>query len=68
MGGFKYTQMKSKTYEEIEKLFEIEMKRVNSFIPMDSEVEKSSMMKAQERSVKRGGTELEQEKAKAKAR
>ncbi|GKC07239.1 hypothetical protein Tco_0998849 [Tanacetum coccineum] len=64
MGGFKYTQMKSKTYEEIEKLFEIEMKRVNSFIPMDSEVEKSSMMKAQESSVKRGGAELEQEKAK----
>ncbi|GJW74546.1 hypothetical protein Tco_0133916 [Tanacetum coccineum] len=41
MGGFKYTQLKSN--EEIEKLFEIEMKRVNSFIPIDSEVEKSKV-------------------------
>ncbi|GKA02625.1 hypothetical protein Tco_0675406 [Tanacetum coccineum] len=64
MGGFKYTQLKSKTYEEIEKLFEIEMKRVNLFIPKDLEVEKSSKLKVQESSVKRAGAELEQEKAK----
>ncbi|GJU21001.1 hypothetical protein Tco_1154343 [Tanacetum coccineum] len=64
MGGYKYTHLKGKTYEEIEKLFKIEMKKVNSFIPMYSEVEKSSKLKAQESSVKRAGAELEQEKTK----
>ncbi|GJZ09870.1 hypothetical protein Tco_0544153 [Tanacetum coccineum] len=63
-GGYKHTHLKGKPYEEIEKLFEIEMKMVNLFIPMDSEVEKSSMMKAQESGVKRAGAKLEQEKAK----
>ncbi|GKF82333.1 hypothetical protein Tco_0243989, partial [Tanacetum coccineum] len=37
METWKHTQLKSKTYEEIERLFEIEMKRVNTFIPMDQE-------------------------------
>ncbi|GJR79028.1 hypothetical protein Tco_0149813 [Tanacetum coccineum] len=30
--------LKSKSYDEIQKLFDIEMKRVNSFVPIDSEV------------------------------
>ncbi|GJX69380.1 hypothetical protein Tco_0305107 [Tanacetum coccineum] len=37
MGGYKYNQLKSKSYDEIQKLFDNEMKRVNTFIPMDSE-------------------------------
>ncbi|GJY42387.1 hypothetical protein Tco_0429657 [Tanacetum coccineum] len=41
MGGYKYNQLKSKSYDEIQKLFDNEMKRVNTFIPMDSEVVKS---------------------------
>ncbi|GJX40230.1 putative RNA-directed DNA polymerase [Tanacetum coccineum] len=41
MGGYKHNQLKSKSYEEIQKLFDNEMRRVNTFIPMDSEVVKS---------------------------
>ncbi|GJZ94214.1 hypothetical protein Tco_0666417 [Tanacetum coccineum] len=36
MGGYKHNQLKSKSYEEIQKLFDNEMRRVNTFIPMDS--------------------------------
>ncbi|GKE25589.1 hypothetical protein Tco_1440973 [Tanacetum coccineum] len=41
IGGYKYNQLKSKSYDEIQKLFDNEMKRINTFIPMDSEVMKS---------------------------
>ncbi|GJT15729.1 hypothetical protein Tco_0874435 [Tanacetum coccineum] len=40
MGGYKHNQLKSKSYEEIQKLFDNEMRRVNTFIPMDSKVVK----------------------------
>ncbi|GJY77931.1 hypothetical protein Tco_0483732 [Tanacetum coccineum] len=42
MAGYKYTQLKNKSFEEIQMLFDKEMKRVNSFVPMDSEVMKGS--------------------------
>ncbi|GKA17800.1 hypothetical protein Tco_0697637, partial [Tanacetum coccineum] len=64
MGGYKHTHLKSRTYEEIQKLFEIEMKRVNSFIPMDSMVVEKSKKRAKEGSAKRAGAELEQEVSK----
>ncbi|GKC04109.1 hypothetical protein Tco_0995719, partial [Tanacetum coccineum] len=41
IGGYKHKQLKSKSYEEIQKMFDNEMRRVNTFIPMDSEVVKS---------------------------
>ncbi|GJZ68589.1 hypothetical protein Tco_0631829 [Tanacetum coccineum] len=41
MGGYKYNQLKRKSYDEIQKLFDNEMKKVNTFIPLDSEVMKS---------------------------
>ncbi|GJS78765.1 hypothetical protein Tco_0728646 [Tanacetum coccineum] len=41
MGGYKHNQLKSKSYEEIQKLFDNEMRRVNTYIPMDSEEVKS---------------------------
>ncbi|GKF84646.1 hypothetical protein Tco_0249544, partial [Tanacetum coccineum] len=41
LGGYKHNQLKSKSYEEIQKLFDNQMRRVNTFIPMDSEVVKS---------------------------
>ncbi|GKB04709.1 hypothetical protein Tco_0832904 [Tanacetum coccineum] len=41
MGGYKYNQLKRKSYDEIQKLLDNEIKRVNTFIPMDSEVVKS---------------------------
>ncbi|GJW14599.1 hypothetical protein Tco_0018732 [Tanacetum coccineum] len=38
MGGYKHNQLKGKSYDEIQKLFDKEMKRVNSFVAMNSEV------------------------------
>ncbi|GKE66219.1 hypothetical protein Tco_1520380 [Tanacetum coccineum] len=61
MGNYKHSQLKSKTYEEIERLFEIEMKRVNSFIPMDAD---DRTDKEQERSSKRVGDDLESDVSK----
>ncbi|GJT15731.1 hypothetical protein Tco_0874437 [Tanacetum coccineum] len=62
MGGYKHNQLKSKRYEEIQKLFDNEMRRVNTFIPMDSEVVKSK--KETEESSKGTKDELEFEKSK----
>ncbi|GJZ35043.1 hypothetical protein Tco_0580860 [Tanacetum coccineum] len=62
MGGYKHNQLKSKSYEEIQKLFDNEMRRVNTFIPMDSEVVKSK--KGTEESSKGTKDELESDKSK----
>ncbi|GJS44826.1 hypothetical protein Tco_0594947 [Tanacetum coccineum] len=65
MGGYKHHQLKGRSYEEIQKLFDKVYKEVNSFVPMV--VEDSKKAKAdteQESSTKRAGDELEQEKAK----
>ncbi|GJW99877.1 putative ribonuclease H-like domain-containing protein [Tanacetum coccineum] len=35
MAGYKHTQLKNKSFKEIHMLFDKEMKRVNSFVPMD---------------------------------
>ncbi|GJS37365.1 hypothetical protein Tco_0535747 [Tanacetum coccineum] len=42
MAGFKHSQLKSKSYDEIQKLFDKEMKRVNTFMDMNSEVVKEA--------------------------
>ncbi|GJT82312.1 hypothetical protein Tco_1056654 [Tanacetum coccineum] len=47
MDGYKHTKLKSKSFEEIQMLFDKEMKRVNSFLPMDSEVVEDSGKKAE---------------------
>ncbi|GJZ10679.1 hypothetical protein Tco_0545438 [Tanacetum coccineum] len=62
IGGYKYNQLKSKSYDEIQKLFDNEMKRVNTFIPMDSEVVKSK--EGTKESSKRIEDELESKKSK----
>ncbi|GJU96009.1 hypothetical protein Tco_1320765 [Tanacetum coccineum] len=41
MGGYKHNQLKGRSYEEIQKLFDKAYKHVNSFVPMDSEVVKT---------------------------
>ncbi|GKD97910.1 hypothetical protein Tco_1381807 [Tanacetum coccineum] len=56
IGNYKHSHPKGKTYEKIERLFEKEMKRVNSFIPMDVD---DRTDKEQERSAKRGGDDLQ---------
>ncbi|GJU55154.1 hypothetical protein Tco_1228868 [Tanacetum coccineum] len=63
MAGYKHNQLKSKSYDEIQEMFDKEMKRVNTFVDMNSELVKGSKTKA-EGSSKRAGDELEQEKAK----
>ncbi|GKB47709.1 hypothetical protein Tco_0898462, partial [Tanacetum coccineum] len=42
MGEYKHNQLKSKSYEEIQKMFDNEMRRVNTFILMDSEESKKA--------------------------
>ncbi|GKE28036.1 hypothetical protein Tco_1443420 [Tanacetum coccineum] len=42
MDGYKHTQLKNKSFEEIQMLFEKEMKRVNIFVDMDAELVKGS--------------------------
>ncbi|GJT95650.1 hypothetical protein Tco_1091168 [Tanacetum coccineum] len=63
MAGFKHSQLKSKSYDEIQKLFDKEMKRVNTFVDMNSEVVKGSKTRTEESS-KRAGDELESDKSK----
>ncbi|GJR97003.1 hypothetical protein Tco_0269177 [Tanacetum coccineum] len=63
MAGFKHSQLKSKSYDEIQKLFDKEMKRVNTFVDMNSEVVKGSKTRTEESS-KRAGDELELDKSK----
>ncbi|GJT47835.1 hypothetical protein Tco_0973992 [Tanacetum coccineum] len=40
MAGFKHSQLKRKRYDEIQKLFDKELKRVNTFVDMNSKVVK----------------------------
>ncbi|GJQ89552.1 hypothetical protein Tco_0000691 [Tanacetum coccineum] len=71
IGGYKHNQLKSKIYEEIQKLFDNEIRRVNTFIPMDYESKKieSSEEKAKGSrkkilGKKRAGKEQQQESSK----
>ncbi|GKB43281.1 hypothetical protein Tco_0888223 [Tanacetum coccineum] len=63
MGGYKHNQLKGRSYKEIQKLFDKAYKQVNSFVPMDSEVVKSSETRT-EGSSKRAEDELESDKSK----
>ncbi|GJS47477.1 hypothetical protein Tco_0597598 [Tanacetum coccineum] len=67
MAGYKQNQLKNKSFNDIQKLFDKAMKRVNTFVDMDTELVEDSEVRAeaeiaQENSSKRAGTELEQEK------
>ncbi|GJW18795.1 hypothetical protein Tco_0026231 [Tanacetum coccineum] len=63
MGGYKHNQLKGRSYEEIQKLFDKAYKQVSSFVPLDSEEVKSSVTRT-EGSFKRVGDELETDKSK----
>ncbi|GJT58931.1 hypothetical protein Tco_1002464 [Tanacetum coccineum] len=63
MAGYKHSQLKSKSHDEIQKLFDKEMKRVNTFVDKNSEVVKGSKTRTEERS-KRAGDELESDMSK----
>ncbi|GKC92107.1 hypothetical protein Tco_1157549, partial [Tanacetum coccineum] len=69
MACYKQSQLKNKSFAEIQKLFDKVMTRVNMFVDMDTELVKEGSKKAkeemaQESSFKRAGEELEQEVAK----
>ncbi|GJW46784.1 hypothetical protein Tco_0078430 [Tanacetum coccineum] len=69
MAGYKHNQLKNKSFDDIQKLFNKVMKRVNTFVDMDTELVEGSEVRAeaeiaQESSSKRAGTELEQESIK----
>ncbi|GJT33253.1 hypothetical protein Tco_0923672 [Tanacetum coccineum] len=66
MAGYKQSQLKNKSFAEIQKLFDKAMIRVNMLVDMDTELVKENLKKveaemAQESSSKRAGDELEQE-------
>ncbi|GJS07542.1 hypothetical protein Tco_0364338 [Tanacetum coccineum] len=73
MGGYKHNQLKGRSYDEIQKLFDKEMKRVNSFVAMNSEAQEtsgktdeSSSKKteiAQDSSAKRAGDKLKSDES-----
>ncbi|GKA92865.1 hypothetical protein Tco_0814790 [Tanacetum coccineum] len=47
MGGYKHKQLMGKSYDEIQKLFDKEMKRVNTFMAMSSEAQESNEKKVE---------------------
>ncbi|GJR87216.1 hypothetical protein Tco_0211227 [Tanacetum coccineum] len=63
MAGYKYNQLKSKSYDEIQEMFDKEMKRVNTFVDMNTELVKSSETRT-EGSSKRVGDELKSDNSK----
>ncbi|GJV08398.1 DNA helicase PIF1, ATP-dependent [Tanacetum coccineum] len=49
MGGYTYKQLKGKSFDEIQKLFDKEMKRVNTIMAMGSKVQESKEKKVEGR-------------------
>ncbi|GJW48242.1 hypothetical protein Tco_0079888 [Tanacetum coccineum] len=47
MGGYKHKQLMGKSYDEIQKLFDKEMKRVNTFVAMSLEAQESNEKKVE---------------------
>ncbi|GJT07945.1 hypothetical protein Tco_0842407 [Tanacetum coccineum] len=66
MVGYKHNQLKNKSFDDIQKLFDKAMNRVNIFVDMDTELVEGSEVRAEgsktkaEGSSKRTGDELEQ--------
>ncbi|GKB00826.1 hypothetical protein Tco_0828870 [Tanacetum coccineum] len=63
MARYKHNQFKTKSFKDIQMLFDKEMKRVNTFVDMDTELVKGSETRT-EGSSKRAGEELESENLK----
>ncbi|GJX09638.1 hypothetical protein Tco_0199497 [Tanacetum coccineum] len=70
MDGYKHNQLKNNNFDDIQKLFDKAMKKVNTFVDMDTELVEGSEVRAEgseirvEGSSKRIGEELEQESSK----
>ncbi|GJX03102.1 hypothetical protein Tco_0189018 [Tanacetum coccineum] len=63
MAGYKHNQLKSKSYDEIQEMFDKDMKRVNTFVDMNTELVKGSKTKAEGNS-KRAREELDSDNLK----
>ncbi|GKA28159.1 hypothetical protein Tco_0714327 [Tanacetum coccineum] len=63
MARYKHNQLKSKSYNEIPDMFDKEMKRVNTFVDMNTELVKTSETRTKGSS-KRAGDELESDNSK----
>ncbi|GJV54675.1 hypothetical protein Tco_1455680 [Tanacetum coccineum] len=63
IAGYKHNQLKTKSFEDIQMLFDKEMKRVNTFVDMDTELVKGSERR-EEGSSKRAGEKLKSENLK----
>ncbi|GJR98954.1 hypothetical protein Tco_0271128 [Tanacetum coccineum] len=63
MAGYKHNQLKTKSFKDIQMLFDKAMTRVNTFVDMDTELVKGSETRI-EGSSKRAGEELESENLK----
>ncbi|GJX62297.1 hypothetical protein Tco_0295197 [Tanacetum coccineum] len=70
MAGYKHNQLRHKSFDDIQKLFDKALKRVNTFVPMDTKKVEGSKAKAAgsetrvEESSKRAGEELDRESTK----
>ncbi|GJZ06265.1 retrovirus-related pol polyprotein from transposon TNT 1-94 [Tanacetum coccineum] len=70
IAGYKHNQLRHKSFDDIQKLFDKALKRVNTFVPMDTKKVEGSKAKAGgsetrvEESSKRAGEELDQESIK----
>ncbi|GKD33596.1 hypothetical protein Tco_1249105, partial [Tanacetum coccineum] len=70
MDGYKHNQLKNKSFDDIQKLFDKAMKRVNIFVDMNTELVEGSEVRAEgsetreEGSFKRAGKDLQQESTK----
>nr|GEV18757.1 hypothetical protein [Tanacetum cinerariifolium] len=58
------SQLKNKSFNEVQKAFDKTINWINSFLPMDSEVVKDKAELTQEINSKRAGDELDQERSK----
>ncbi|GJU00543.1 putative ribonuclease H-like domain-containing protein [Tanacetum coccineum] len=63
MVGYKHNQLNRKSYDEIQEMFDKEMKRENTFVDIDTELVKDCKTKAEESS-KRAREELESDNSK----
>ncbi|GKE64628.1 hypothetical protein Tco_1518789 [Tanacetum coccineum] len=70
IAGYKHNQLKNKNFNDIQKLFDKAMKRVNTFVDIDTGLVEGNEVRAKgseiraERSSKRAGEELEHDNAK----
>ncbi|GJT79852.1 hypothetical protein Tco_1054194 [Tanacetum coccineum] len=66
MAGWKPKDLKNKSFASVQELFENAMKRVNTFVDIDTELVEGSEIREEESSSKRAGDKLEQEPTKKK--